>query len=263
MPWERDRPQARPRGVHLSQKRLMRLRGSELTRGFHPKWVPGGGSSSIWLNRRRCPSLILDPQSCDSFRNPLYWSESVRLPRIAGPYPDISYRSAVVPEDFDGDPAPETHYKEWFSWAVVASTAAAAGLIVHVPAVDDTKSDVRVETFRAWEGKYRHMALQVKATANPTFIGPPEATKLSYSLDAGTYNALVQDSSIQRFLVVVAVPPQDQCWVRLRSSIVVMNAGAWWCEVTGEETDQGSKTVHLPVEQRFDLAGLETMLRIA
>jgi len=187
----------------------------------------------------------------------------VRLPRIAGPYPDISYRTSIIPEAFDGKPAPETHYKEWFSWAVVASAAAAAGLIVHVPVVDDSKSDVRIETFRQWEGKYRHMALQLKATANPSFIGPPGAMKLAYSLDADSYNALLRDSSIQRFLVVVAVPPQDQCWVRLRSSIVAMNAGAWWCEVTGEETSQGSKTVHIPVEQRLDLAGLETMLRIA
>ena len=146
---------------------------------------------------------------------------------------------------------------------MIAGSAAAAGLVVHIPTIDANKNDVRIETWGAWEGKARQIGLQLKATASPSFVGPADNRRLAFSLDAPTYNALREDGSIQRFLVVVAVPEQDHCWVRQRSSVVGLHAGAWWVQITGEETNQGSKTVYLPVEQRFDLAGLEAMLRLA
>jgi hypothetical protein len=44
---------------------------------------------------------------------------------------------------------------------------------------------------------------------------------------------------------------------------MALNAGAWWLRVTGEPTEQGSITVHLPVQQRFDVAALQSMLASA
>lgn len=182
---------------------------------------------------------------------------------MAGPYPLATHDEQLRPGSFPGATAPDNRYKEWFSWSVVASTASAAGLVCHVPVIDVNKVDVRLETWGAWRGKSRLIGLQLKATSSPTFVGSDDDRRVAFSLDGDDYNSLVEVCSYERFLVLIALPKMDEAWVRQRPSITGLCAAAWWAEVTGPVTTQGSKTVHLPVRQRFDLSGLVSMMEKA
>lgn len=132
-----------------------------------------------------------------------------------------------------------------------------------MPHVDTNKVDVQISTWGAMNNRVRTVALQLKATSSPTFIGPPGKQKLSFRLKGEDYNALLLPSNLPTFLVVVGVPEDGGCWVRQRPNMLGLSAGAWWLQVTGEPTDQATITVHLPVEQRFNAAGLREMLDAA
>jgi hypothetical protein len=185
-----------------------------------------------------------------------------RLPRI-GPYPLLDYRASVKPGDVWEGQAPPNRYKEWFSWSVIVATTSAAGLVCQVPVIDTNKVDVQVSTWRPLHGRLPTIALQLKATSSPQFVGVPGALELAFRLKGEDYNGLLQPSTLPTYLVVVGVPELDRCWVRQRSSMVALSAGAWWLEVRGEPTEQETITVHLPVEQRFNSAALREMLAVA
>jgi Domain of unknown function (DUF4365) len=187
--------------------------------------------------------------TCISYRRPM-----------AGPYALSTHRSETFPLDFADGTAPANRYKEWFSWSVVASIVSSAGLVCQIPTIDANKVDVRVESWGTWRGKVRHVGLQLKSTSSPSFVGGAEDRRLAYQLDGPDYNELVEDCSYPRFLIVVALPTLGEAWVRQRSSIIALSAGAWWTRVSGPPTAQGSKTVHLPAAQRFDVDGLHSML---
>ena len=87
--------------------------------------------------------------------------------------------------------------------------------------------------------------------------------QLAFALDSDSYNDLIEESTVPRFLVVIATPDIGACWVRQRPSLIGLNAAAWWGRVDGEKTDNtATKTVHLPVNQRFNLDGLREMLML-
>lgn len=131
------------------------------------------------------------------------------------------------------------------------------------PQIDANKVDVQVSTWGQLNGRLRTIALQLKATSSPRFVGPSGDQKLAFRLDRDDYNSLLIPSTMPTFLVVVGLPDLDGTWVRQRSSMVALSAGAWWMRVTGEPTEQETITVHLPVEQRFNSAALREMLDAA
>ncbi len=143
---------------------------------------------------------------------------------------------------------------------MVAATTSAAGLVCQVPQIDANKVDVQVSTWGPLNGRLRTIALQLKATSSPKFVGPPENQKLAFRLDGADYNTLLLPSNMPTFLVVVGLPDLNECWVRQRPSMVALSAGAWWVRVQGQPTDQETITVHLPVGQRFNAAALGEML---
>lgn len=179
---------------------------------------------------------------------------------MAGPYPLPDYRASIKPGEFPGGTAPDHRYKEWFSWSVVAAVTSAAGLVCQIPNVDVNKADFKIETWGLWNGRARTIDLQLKATSSPRFVGAQENRRLAFSLDGADYNSMVEPRTVPCFLVVVCLPDLEGCWVRQRPNMQALSAGAWWMRVTGEPTDQGSITVHLPVEQRFDVDALRAML---
>jgi Domain of unknown function (DUF4365) len=146
---------------------------------------------------------------------------------------------------------------------VVAATTSAAGLVCQPPHIDVNKVDVQVSTWGQWNGRVRTIGLQLKATSAPTFIGQDGNRKLSFPLDGADYNAFLEPSTVPTFLVVVCLPDLEGCWVRHRPHMTALSAGAWWLRVGGDPTTQGSINVHLPVEQRFDVAALRSMLEVA
>jgi Domain of unknown function (DUF4365) len=141
--------------------------------------------------------------------------------------------------------------------------SSAAGLVCQAPIIDVNKVDVQVSTWGPWNGRARTIALQLKATSSPSFIGSPGNGTLAFPLDGPDYNAMLGDSTMPCFLVVVCLPKIEETWVRQRPSVVGLSAGAWWLKIAGDPTTQTQKTVHLPVEQRFDPVALQAMLELA
>lgn len=168
-----------------------------------------------------------------------------------------------MPGEFPGGTAPSNRYKEWFSWAVVAATTSAAGLVCQTPQIDANKVDVQVNTWGAWNGRVRTIGLQLKATSSPSFVGSDDNRNLAFVLDRADYNAFLEPSTVPCFLVVVCLPTLGKRWVTHRPNLTALGAGAWWLRIEGDPTTQGTTTVHLPVEQRFDVTALRRMLALA
>jgi hypothetical protein len=145
----------------------------------------------------------------------------------------------------------------------VAAVTSAAGLVCQAPIIDVNKVDVQISTWGPWNGRARTIALQLKATSSPSFVGLPDNGELAFPLAGPDFNAMLGESTMPCFLVVVCLPKLDEAWVTKRPSLVELSAGAWWVQVTGEPTTQTQKTVRLPVTQRFDPTALQTMLELA
>lgn len=145
----------------------------------------------------------------------------------------------------------------------MAAVTSAAGLVCQMPHVDVNKADFKIETWGLWNGRARTIDLQLKSTSVPSFIGPTGNQKIAVSLAGADYNSLVEPRTVPCFLVVVCLPDLEGCWVRQRPNMLALSGGAWWLRVDGEPTDQGHITVHVPVEQRFDVSALRTMLDAA
>lgn len=138
----------------------------------------------------------------------------------------------------------------------------AAGLYCHVPTIDGNKTDVRVETVSVWAGRQRSIRLQLKASSS---IGTARISGIDYvthSFDRAYYDEMQEPATIPLFLVLVALPPLDEAWTRLRQNIVALSAAAWWGEVLDPPNGLMSQTVRIPATQRFDLAGLQAMLGV-
>lgn len=139
----------------------------------------------------------------------------------------------------------------------------AAGLVCQVPTIDVNKADFQIETWGPWNGRARTVDLQLKATSAPSFVGAPGNQELAFSLAGADYNSMVEPRTVPCFLVVVCLPDLEGCWVRQRPNMLALSGGAWWAQVKGQPTEQKFITVHLPVEQRFDIAALRSMLELA
>ena len=93
--------------------------------------------------------------------------------------------------------------------------------------------------------------------------------EIRYSLDAKNYNRLVHENpTVPQILIVVLVPKNIDSWVihgnkKDRISTII-KASAYWQSIKGEErTNQNSKTVKIPVEQRFTSQSLADLMRRA
>lgn len=157
----------------------------------------------------------------------------------------------------------ETNVREWYSGAVVQSLVRATGLICIDRSPDVNQTDMWVETIGAWEGKVRSIRLQLKSSSRVTVVTKDGIECVTHSLDRDYYDSLQLDATMPIFLVIVALPDIAEVWTSADAEKVVLNACAWWGEVTEPSNGLGSQTVHIPVSQRLDLSGLQEMLRKA
>lgn len=155
------------------------------------------------------------------------------------------------------------NFREWYSWAVVASVAGAAGLVCHIPQIDVNRTDIRLETYGVWEGRQRSIRLQIKASSDIQMIRDNGIDYVTHSLKRDYYDSLQTPSTNPIFLVLVALPALVSPWTRVRQSIHALSAAAWWGAVTTPPNGRKTQTVRIPALQRLDLAGLQTMLRTA
>ena len=181
---------------------------------------------------------------------------------MPGPYAPTSYRSEVTPETagFPGLAEMHTGVREWYSWAVVASVVTAAGLVCNVERIDVNQVDVTVSTIGMWKNRVRAISLQIKSSSNYTTFTETGVDYISKSFPRAYYDDMRAPRTTPLFLVLVALPPTDRPWTRLRSGIHTMHAAAWWGEVEDEANGLQHQTVRIPASQRLDVQGLRSML---
>ncbi len=185
---------------------------------------------------------------------------------MAGPYAPTGFSRQVVPEAAGfplGLEDQPNNFREWYSWAVIASVASAAGLVCHVPTIDVNQTDIRVETYGLWEDRQRSIRLQAKASSSISSVVVGGVDYVTHSLKRARYDALQQPSTNPIFLVLVAVPALNRPWTRIRQAILGMHAAAWWAEVTAPSNGLDNQIVRVPAAQRLDVTAFETMLRRA
>jgi hypothetical protein len=179
-------------------------------------------------------------------------------------YAPADFAAEITPE-LAGFPSLEhrkNNFREWYSWAVVASVVYSAGLVGHIPAIDVNKTDMLVETIGAWRGSGRAIRLQLKASSD---IGTATVRGVDYvtkSLERGYYDdtVLLGTGKIPLFLVLIALPPLDEVWNKIDAESHLLPAAAWWGSVTEPSNGLDTQTVRIPASQRLDLTGLRTML---
>jgi uncharacterized protein DUF4365 len=154
---------------------------------------------------------------------PVYLSLS-NAPAMSPPYSPIGFRGSLTPatSGFPGLDHLKNNFREWYSWAVVASVASGAGLICHIPSIDANKTDVRVETVSLWQGRQRSIRLQLKASSDIGTARVGGVDYVTHSLDRDYYDEMQEPSTVPLFLVLVALPPLANVWTRIRPSIVVL-----------------------------------------
>lgn len=171
-------------------------------------------------------------------------------------FPPADYASSVLP--LAACKAPRSQWQEWFSWAYIQSIAAAAGVTPYVAPIDANQTDLLVQTWYPLNGQVRMIGLQLKSTHAPKFV--EDGAYVVHDLEGERFNRLLESSTVPRFMVVIAVPPPEVALVTLASDTATLSAAAWWGRIEGEPTEQSYKRVRIPTAQRFDAAGLTTML---
>ena len=153
--------------------------------------------------------------------------------------------------------------KEQYSFAYIRAVAAAAGYGVNEASVDDDSIDLQIAS-RSTIGtvKRPRLELQAKCLGDDTFNGDD----FGYSLSLKNYDDLRDpDVQVPRILVVVRAPNDDESWLGGDDDGLLVRHCAYWFSLRGlpdhvSDAEKPTKTVRLPREQRFDVAGLRAIM---
>lgn len=150
--------------------------------------------------------------------------------------------------------------KEEFSNAFVQAAAAVAGFSMSKPSVDDDSIDWCLHD-RGGAGTVRspRLELQLKSTANPTFV----EADLRYDLKVKNYHDLIpEDVMVPRILVVVALRDIVGDWHHLDDERLLLRSCAYWVSLRGYASTANlhTITVRLPIVQRFDGVALGAIM---
>jgi len=104
------------------------------------------------------------------------------------------------------------------------------------------------------------LELQLKCTATPDF----NDGVLRYPLPAKNYGDLIpKNVFVPRILVVVIIPADVSNWLTMSEERVILRNCAYWLSLRGapESENEHTKTVHIPVTQRFDAHALRDIFQ--
>ena len=102
------------------------------------------------------------------------------------------------------------------------------------------------------------LELQLKATINLGDGGD----YVRFPLQRRNYELLRLEAQTPRLLVVLELPNDPDQWMDITADELVIRHRAYWLSLLGrDETDnETSVTVHIPKRNRFDIAGLESLM---
>ncbi|MCS4242666.1 MULTISPECIES: DUF4365 domain-containing protein [Rhizobium/Agrobacterium group] len=149
-----------------------------------------------------------------------------------------------------------------FSISYVRAVAAAAGCGVAVPEPDDDKVDVTISSrVKGTVQRSPLINIQVKCQASGVATG----STVPYVIDADTYESLIDPYHVvPRILVVVLVPNDMQTWLNHNSAATTFRHCGYWVCLKNEPPlpiGQGTRTIHLPIQNRFDPFQLQAMMQ--
>lgn len=156
--------------------------------------------------------------------------------------------------------------QEEFSKYYIQSITACAGCNSSKPAQDTYSVDLTImgesENFQDSLFENPQLDTQLKCT----FAIRPRNGAIPFQLSAKNYNDLSKTNITQpRILIVLLVPPEPHLWILHKRKHIILQNNAYWLSLRGYpplEDGRASKTVHIPLEQRFTVNSLKHMLRI-
>lgn len=145
--------------------------------------------------------------------------------------------------------------KARLSLAYIEAVAARAGYQVSEPRIDDDSVD---GLLMGREGRRPRIEFQAKATARDV-VGPEH---ISFPLKIKNYNDLRAETIVPRLLIVLAMPDDEQLWLKHSEQELALRHCCYWTSLLGAPaTENGdSVTVHLPRANLFDSANLTALM---
>ena len=146
--------------------------------------------------------------------------------------------------------------QEALSLVYAQAVAARAGYVTEVPRMDRDSVDLCIRA----GGRIRPVIdLQLKATVN---LERSRDGFLYFPLGIKNYNDLRIEAHILRLLMVLDLPKDEQQWMTITESELILRHRAYWLNLRGyEETaNQSSVTVRIPEENLFNVESLRTLM---
>ena len=146
--------------------------------------------------------------------------------------------------------------KEMLSRAYMHAVAASAGYVTAIYDLDRDGIDLRVQA----GGPFRPaLELQLKATER---LGEPVDGVFKFALPQRNYELLRETCQTPRLLVVLGLPPDEQEWVAITESELLLKGRAYWLDLSEADpsTNVASITVNIPQEQVVDTEGLRELM---
>ena len=101
--------------------------------------------------------------------------------------------------------------------------------------------------------------LQLKATIN---LGQPQDGFYKFPLKVSNYDTLRVPTQTPRLLVVLDLPEDEDQWLTISATELIMRRRAYWLNLRGyeESTNTATVTVSIPVGNVFDVDNLHTLM---
>jgi hypothetical protein len=140
--------------------------------------------------------------------------------------------------------------------AYAHAVAARAGYITAVYDLDRDGIDLRIQAGGAMRPA---LELQLKATIN---LGVPKDGTFQLSLPSRNHNLLCFPTQTPRLLVVLDLPRDEQQWITITKSELILRRRAYWANLSGRDETQNDRsvTVPIPVENVFNVPNLQALM---
>jgi uncharacterized protein DUF4365 len=158
---------------------------------------------------------------------------------------------------------PHNACKEQFSLAFVRMVVAAAGCSIKNHETDYDGVDVTIVSSTEYSRFYcPDFELQLKCTTRHDLLTEDH---LAWPMKAAPFAKLINPKRYdEAFLGVLLIPPKSEPWLDLTENGLATASRMYWEHAAKLGTigeDQGSRTVHLPRSNLFDVSGLRGIMR--
>ena len=149
--------------------------------------------------------------------------------------------------------------EEELSRIYARAVAAGAGYVTSVPEYDRDGVDLQI---RAGGDMRPAIDLQLKATINLEDKGEEN---LRYPLPVRNFDLLREDTQTPRLLVVLALPRQEDRWLKLTARKMVLRRCAYWATLREYPKTPNRRTITVSLSKRnlFDVTGLRGLMEQA